>query len=113
MTFRIHGDNIIECERTLHLITSAYQARSFRKSNSIYAPCFEIRKGTNILFNIDILAGHDRWGIIIGDVIAKSGVPLRESTDAYITKISADGKTEEIVFAVEFYNALPAGNNAW
>lgn len=113
MTFRIHGDNIIECERTLHLLTLAYQAKAFRKSNSLYAPCFEIRKDSKTLFEVDLLAGHDRWGIIISDIIAESGAPLRESTDAYITKISPDGKTEEIVLAVEFCNALPAGNNAW
>ena len=113
MTFRIHGDNIIECERTLHLISAAYQAKPFRKSNSLYCPSFEIREGLKVLFDIELLAGHDRWGIIISQEIAQLGAPLREAADAYITQLSVDEKTEKIILAIEYCNALPAGNNAW
>lgn len=38
---------------------------------------------------------------------------MREATDTYITKVLKDTKTEELLLAIEFCNALPAGNNAW
>ena len=113
MIFRIHGDNIIECERTLDLITAAYQSQAIRISNSLYFPCFQVCKGSLVLFDVELLAGHNRWGVVISEVIAKHGAPLREATDAYITRLSADKKTEEIILAIEYCNALPAGNNAW
>ncbi|MDR3234474.1 MAG: hypothetical protein LBT46_12570 [Planctomycetaceae bacterium] len=36
---------------------------------------------------------------------------LRESADAYITEII--NNTEQILLALEYCSALPAGNNAW
>ena len=45
--------------------------------------------------------------------LAKCGAPIREATDAYITRVSEDTKSEELLFAMEFCSALPAGNNAW
>jgi hypothetical protein len=35
MKLRIHGDNIIECERTLSLITLAYNGKVVAKSKNI------------------------------------------------------------------------------
>ncbi|MBF0490877.1 MAG: hypothetical protein HQL15_09775 [Candidatus Omnitrophica bacterium] len=37
---------------------------------------------------------------------------MREATDAYVTKIISNDK-EQIIVAIEYCNALPAGNNAW
>lgn len=113
MKLRIHGDNIIECERALKLIELAYDATSIRMKSSIYLPVFEIQKDKKTLFIVDLLAGHDRWNVHIKEELAKHGAPLREATDAYITKLSDDGKIEEILLAIEFCSALPAGNNAW
>ena len=113
MTLRIHGDNIIECERALKLIELAYNAVAKRTQSSIYLPTFQIEKDGNLLFTVDLLAGHDRWNANIKEELAKHGAPLREATDAYITKLSKDNKTEEILLAIEFCSALPAGNNAW
>jgi hypothetical protein len=113
MTLRIHGDNIIECERALKLIALAYKATAERISSSIFLPCFNIIKNDSTLFSVDLLAGHDRWNVRIKEELARHGAPLREATDAYITRLSKDGNTEEILFAIEFCSALPAGNNAW
>lgn len=113
MTLRIHGDNIIECERALKLIALAYKAVATRIKSSIYLPTFHIEKDGNLIFIVDLLAGHDRWNANIKEQLAKHGAPLREATDAYITKLSKDLKTEEILLAIEFCSALPAGNNAW
>ena len=110
---RIHGDNIIECERALHLIASAYEAKIVKKSKCLYLPSYELLQLQNKLFEIELFAGHDRWNVSIAKVLATYGSPLREATDAYITKLSEDSKTEQILIAIEFCNALPAGNNAW
>ena len=91
----------------------AYDAASIRIKSSIYLPVFEIQKDKKTLFIVDLLAGHDRWNVHIKEELAKHGAPLREATDAYITKLSDDGKIEEILLAIEFCSALPAGNNAW
>ncbi len=113
MTLRIHGDNIIECERALKLIELAYDAVTERVTYNIYLPSFKIIKNGKQLFTVELLAGHDRWKANIKEELAKHGAPLREATDAYITKLSNDKKTEEILLAIEFCSALPAGNNAW
>ena len=112
MRLRIHGDNIIECERTLHLLSLAYQAEIVRNSTCLYFPTFELRHGKKTIAEIELFAGHDRWNISIAKVLATYGAPLREATDAYITKLSDDDK-EEIIISIEYCNALPAGNNAW
>jgi hypothetical protein len=113
MTLRIHGDNIVECERALKLIEAAYQATSESVSATIYQPQYRLKTAEKELFTVDLLAGHDRWNVHIKDELAKHGAPLREATDAYITRLSEDKMTEEILLAIEFCSALPAGNNAW
>jgi hypothetical protein len=113
MTLRIHGDNIVECERALKLIEAAYQATSESVSVTIYQPQYRLKRAEKELFIVDLLAGHDRWNVHIKDELAKHGAPLREATDAYITRLSDDKTTEEILLAIEFCSALPAGNNAW
>ena len=112
MRLRIHGDNIIECERTLHLLSLAYQAEKVRTSTCLYFPVFELHHDGNKIAEIELFAGHGRWNVSIADVLATYGAPLREAADAYITKLSDDDK-EEIMISVEYCNALPAGNNAW
>ena len=113
MKLRIHGDNIIECERALKLITLAYKAKANPKSSSIFMPLFSISNKENELFEVELLGGHDRWNVNFNTELLKYGAPLREATDAYITKVNSDNKTEELLLAMEFCNALPAGNNAW
>ncbi|MEY4904750.1 MAG: hypothetical protein RLZZ292_2565, partial [Bacteroidota bacterium] len=110
---RIHGDNIIECERALRLIALAYSAEIVSVSKILHLPIFTLVKDNKILFSIDLLAGHERWNVSIASELAKHGAPLREATDAYITKVDEDKNEEEILLAIEFCSALPAGNNAW
>lgn len=110
---RIHGDNIIECERGLDLLCQAFDAEPKRASKNIFVPSYQIVKGEFVLFDVDLLSGHDRWGVKLTEQLASHGAPLRESTDVYFTKVSADQTTEEVLLACEFCSALPAGNNAW
>lgn len=113
MTLRIHGDNIIECERALKLIGLAYKGSVSLKSQNIFMPSYSITKEGKEIFEVELLGGHDRWNVNFNTELTKYGAPLREATDAYITKVSADNKTEELLLGIEFCNALPAGNNAW
>ncbi len=113
MKLRIHGDNIIECERALSLIALAYKGKVVAKSKNIVVPSYSIQTKDKELFEAELLGGHDRWNVNFNTELTKYGAPLREATDAYITKVSKDTKTEELLLAIEFCNALPAGNNAW
>jgi len=113
MKLRIHGDNIIECERTLSLIALAYNGKVVAKSKSIIVPSYSIKSIEEEIFEVELLGGHDRWNVNFNTELTKYGAPLREATDAYITRVSKDEKTEELLLAIEFCNALPAGNNAW
>ncbi|MBK9213450.1 MAG: hypothetical protein IPO14_11005 [Saprospiraceae bacterium] len=113
MKLRIHGDNIIESERALSLIAHAYNANVVAKNENIIVPSYSILNKDKEIFEVELLGGHDRWNVNFNTELTKYGAPLREATDAYITKVSKDNKTEELLFAIEFCNALPAGNNAW
>ncbi len=110
---RIHGDNIIECERGLRLIAASFSATVHHLVSSPYMPLYEIVKDATILFQVELLSGHGRWGINIQDVFLSQGAPVREAADAIVTKISREEETEEVMLAIEFSSALPAGNNAW
>jgi len=111
MILRIHGDNIIECERTLLLLANAFDAQPENFSNCLYFPSYNLNVSKKII-KVELFAGHDRWGININKEFAKHGAPLREAADSYVTRLM-ENMEEEILFAVEYCNALPAGNNAW
>jgi hypothetical protein len=113
ITFRIHGDNIVECDRCLDLIAHAFAAQVRLISSEPFRPTFEIVKDGGVLFTVDLIPGHGRWQIDLQQMFREHGAPLREATDVVLTKLSGDGKTELIVAAIEFCSALPAGNNAW
>lgn len=110
---RIHGDNIIECERGLHLVANSFSANVRHSASPPYMPQYEVLDGEEVLFRADLLAGHGRWGVNIQDIFQSHGAPLREATDVVLTRVLEDENSEEILLAVEFSSALPAGNNAW
>ena len=108
--FRIHGDNIVECERTLNLIRGALHARVNLLTSPLYKPKYQLQctEGT---FEFELLSGHERWGVDIGSILIANGGILSEGADSYVTEIKSSN--EEIIFALEYCSALPAGNNAW
>lgn len=110
-TLRIHGDNIVECERTLKMIAEAYNSSYVLLNSPIYFPKFSITTPKDI-FIIELLSGHGRWGgLDLGDIIHKAGGKLREKADSYLTEVVND--KEFILLGIEYCSALPAGNNAW
>ncbi|MDR1974464.1 MAG: hypothetical protein LBQ31_07300 [Bacteroidales bacterium] len=109
---RIHGDNIVECERTLLLLSQAFGKEvQLMPESSLYMPVYELVIDEEETLQIDLLAGHGRWGVDIATAIMNSGGVLREGADSYLTEI-INGK-EQILLAMEYCSALPAGNNAW
>lgn len=118
--FRIHGDNIGECERLLNIIIS--QVKLYQYSAFLVSPstiCIDIEfsyAGNNYSWIIELLpgfnkAGRNRWEGNIFDPLRENGSFLDETPDAIVTKI--DDSWETILYALEFCSALQAGNQAW
>jgi len=119
-TFRIHGDNIVECERIAHLIREELNPEIF--TTSLISPstikiqmsftyqeveqtwCLELLPGFN-------KSGRHRWQGNIFEILKANGSFLDETPDALITTV--ENENETILFAVEFCSALQAGNQAW
>ena len=109
---RIHGDNILECERTLHLLALSLNSKAEYQDSPIHNPIYLIvdKEGKNKLL-LQLFPGYNRWGVNIYGELQKLGAPLREATDSILTRVI--NNKEEIIFSIEYCNALPAGNNAW
>ena len=107
---RIHGDNIVECERTLAIIKEAYKGRLTLLKSPLYKPKYFLSSSDGV-FVIELLSGHNRWGIDVVAVIQNQGGVLHEGADSYVTELN-DG-VETVLFALEYCSALQAGNNAW
>lgn len=125
-TFRIHGDNIVECERIARLIFAETAPFSFGRSllspsTIVYDISFSYPKDLycqHFLFQwrLELLpgfnkAGRRRWERNIFQGLKNSGSFLDETPDALITAV--DGSQETILCAIEFCSALQAGNQAW
>lgn len=118
--FRIHGDNIIECERIAKILLELLEPLaqdahlsspstitidiSFRYSNKEHEWHLDLLPGFN-------KAGRTRWSKNIFDILKENGSFLDETPDAIVTEVKND--KERILFAIEFCSALQAGNQAW
>src|SRR6266511_6226478 len=113
--YRIHGDNIVECERTLKLIIQALQGNisaPLRPTGSPLAPTYAMTPPfASEPYRFTFLPGYGRWDQDIREVVRRRGGQLREATDAIICRV--DGGFEVPLLAIEYCGALPAGNQAW
>jgi hypothetical protein len=114
-SFRIYGDNIVECQRAFGIICEALLAPSTNISfdtTSIVLPTFVVRlNGSQLSFQMVPGYGENRWNVDILKLLDSKGGLLREAPDSLITEIVSN--QEVIRFAIEFCGALPAGNQAW
>lgn len=118
--FRIHGDNIVECERIADLILNETQPTSITislmsPSTIVYNLSFYYN-GYYFSWQLELLpgfnkAGRSRWESNIFNRLKSNGSFLDETPDAIVTYIE-DG-LETILYAIEFCSALQAGNQAW
>lgn len=119
-TFRIHGDNIVECERIANLIIKAINPDEM-KTNLISpsTAAIEIKgnyENNPIRWKLELLPGFNkntkrRWEENIFDALKEAGSFFDETPDAIVTHI--DGDKEQIILGIEFCSALQAGNQAW
>lgn len=118
--FRIHGDNIVECERIANLIITTLHPgyiRTFLVSPSTFG--IEINctySGNFIHWRLELLPGFNkntkrRWEENIFDSLKEAGSFFDETPDAIISKINDE--KEQIILGIEFCSALQAGNQAW
>lgn len=115
--FRIHGDNIVECERLFNLITKSIQIQ--KAEHYFLSPACPSVKVTTI--DSDILLfkffpgfnknTSDRWCSNIFQILKDNGSFLNETPDVLLTEETDSG--EKILLAIEFCSALQAGNQAW
>lgn len=118
--FRIHGDNIVECERIVKIIIDEtnppyIQISLISPSTIVYNIKFEY---LNCYFDwqIELLpgfnkAGRKRWKSNIFNILKNCGSFLDETPDAIVTYV--ENGQETILYAIEFCSALQAGNQAW
>lgn len=118
--FRIHGDNIVECERIAKLILKETDPTSVEislmsPSTIVYNICFNYM-GRHFEWHLELLpgfnkAGRRRWEANIFNGLKDSGSFLDETPDAIVTYV--ENGLETILYAIEFCSALQAGNQAW
>lgn len=113
--YQIHGDNIVECERTLELIVRALDVdtkSALRPVGSPLTPTYTL--ATRLAaeqYCFTFLPGYGRWDVNILEVIRRRGGRLREAADAIICRVERGFETP--LLAIEYCGALPAGNQAW
>ena len=118
--FRIHGDNIVECERITKLIIdetdpTAVEISLMSPSTIVYNIGFDYL-GHHFEWQLELLpgfnkAGRRRWEGNIFAGLKNSGSFLDETPDAVVTYVEEG--LETILYAIEFCSALQAGNQAW
>ena len=118
--FRIHGDNIVECERIAKLILDETDPASIEislmsPSTIVYNIRFDYL-GRSFEWQLQLLpgfnkAGRRRWEANIFAGLKNSGSFLDETPDAIVTYL--ENGHETILYAIEFCSALQAGNQAW
>jgi hypothetical protein len=119
--FRVHGDNIVECERVIKYVTQAVEPVSLSKRFSSLA-CLVVDieflyGGTSHQWSIEMFPGFakdnrgQRWDNNIFEALKDNRSFLDETPDVVVTKIEEG--LETILFAIEFCSALQAGNQAW
>ncbi|HEX3809194.1 MAG TPA: hypothetical protein VHW02_05785 [Rhizomicrobium sp.] len=113
--FHLHGDNIVECERTLDLIrrSLADVTKTLRGPYGYpVCPSYELRlQNLDTPVELTMFPGFGRWNQDILELIRRRGGTLREAADIIVTGV-ADG-SETPLIAIEYCGALPAGNQAW
>ncbi|MCY3709916.1 MAG: hypothetical protein OXG26_13560 [Caldilineaceae bacterium] len=113
--FAIHGDNIIECERTIHLVSLALTGEYSTMRGPFGSPTnpsfeFVIDGGTRSLTFV-FFPGFGRWNVDIRHMIRDRGGPIREAPDIILSEVTSGN--ERPLMAMEYSGALPAGNQAW
>lgn len=110
--FQIHGDNIVECERLLDMISRALSGTITGPTGSIVTPTYIVTSSAGRSFKFTFLPGYGRWDRdFYSATVRQNGGLLDETADVLLTELTAE--REQVRIAVEFCGAIPAGNQAW
>ena len=113
--FHIHGDNIVECERTLHLIKQGFKDEEVELRGPLGVPTnpeFHLQFDSDLpTLEFVFFPGFQRWNHDIHELVLERGGVLNESADALLSDVTSG--QEELILAIEFSGALAAGNQAW
>jgi hypothetical protein len=121
-TFKIHGDNIVECERIYNFITRRLDiieiSKQFISQAAIQIDINFIYNNSKYCWRLIYHPGFNksnrrRWNNNIFDSLKNAGSFLDETPDAIITKVDIHEEKEKVLCAIEFCSALQAGNQAW
>jgi len=109
---RIHGDNIVECDRAVEMFRASLgpSTKVSDPSGSLICPTYVLSNG-NYELTLDCIPGFRRWNQDILELVSAQGGGLREAADVIVTEVTKSGEVP--LFAFEFCAALPAGNQAW
>ena len=118
--YRIHGDNIVECERIARIITNTLKPKTM-KTSLVSPSVLAVELLANFLerpieWRLELLPGFNkntkkRWSGNIFNPLKEAGSFFDETPDAIISRI--EGQNERILLGIEFCSALQAGNQAW
>lgn len=112
--FHLHADNIVECERTLNLMSAAL-GEDLQCVNgpigSVTCPSFLLHRLQGLPLSVTFFPGFGRWNEDVLKLIRDRGGTLREAADAIISRVHCGKETP--LLAIEYCGALPAGNQAW
>ncbi len=108
----IHGDNIVECERSLSLCKRALKLRNVKLSfySTVFCPAYTA-ENESAKFIFTFYPGYGRWNFDILQYLHMNKNSLREAPDVLITEITDNNEIP--LLAIEYCGALPAGNQAW
>ena len=114
-SFAIHGDNIVECERTLHLVGLALASEQSSMRGPFGSPTnpsfeFLLNGGRTTLIFV-FFPGFGRWNEDIRHMIRDKGGIIREAPDVIVSEVTSGH--EQPLIAIEYSGALAAGNQAW
>ena len=115
--FRVYGDNILECENYINWLKkeSVSRMKFEEQTGSVDRPIYifsdELANGRKIAFQTCPYLGGT------GSSILWPHNPLEgifdEKTDVILTRVMEDGSESNPIFAIEFVDALMAGNQGW
>jgi len=119
-TYRIHGDNIVECERITRIIVDTVKPQMIRSylisPSTVTIELQMAYAGIVVNWKLELLPGFNkntkkRWNGNIFDALKEAGSFFDETPDVILSVV--ENGYEQILLGIEFCSALQAGNQAW
>lgn len=118
--YRIHGDNIVECERIANIIIDTLRPQNISYSlispSTVAIELHTVFMTMTVDWKLELLPGFNknskkRWIGNIFEALKEAGGYFDETPDAIISIVQ--NGNEQILLGIEFCSALQAGNQAW